>query len=51
MKPETKLYLMKQTDSYWTLFPVVVKEKVLQYKDSQELSGVRVNVTAPCGSR
>ena len=28
---------MKHTDSYWTLFPVVVKEKILEYKDSQEL--------------
>ena len=37
MDVKTKLMLLKHTDSYWTLFPVVVKEKILQYKDSQEL--------------
>ena len=37
MDLETKLHLMKHTDSYWTLFPLVVKEKILEYKTSQEL--------------
>ena len=37
MHLETKLHLMKYTDSYWTLLPVIVKELILQYKTSQEL--------------
>ena len=35
MDVETKLMLLNHTDSYWTLFPVMVKELILQYKDSQ----------------
>ena len=33
MTPETFIH----TDSYWTLLPVIVKEKILEYKNSQEL--------------
>ena len=38
MDVKTKLMLLKHTDSYWTLFPVAVKKKIFQYKDSQELT-------------
>ena len=37
MHLETKLELMKRTDSYWTLLPYELREIILQYKESQEL--------------
>ena len=37
MKPETKLDLMKRTDSYWMLLPEEIKDMILKYKESQEL--------------
>ena len=37
MKLETKLGLMKHTDSYWTLLPPEIKEMILKNKESQEL--------------
>lgn len=37
MNLDTKLHLMKYTDSYWTLLPDEVKDIILKYKDSQEL--------------
>ena len=37
MKPETKLDLMKCTDSYWMLLPEEIKDMILKYKESQEL--------------
>ena len=37
MNPETKLELMKHTNSYWMLLPEEIKEMILKYKESQEL--------------
>ena len=37
MNPETKLELMKHSDSYWTLLPAEIKEVILNYKERQEL--------------
>ena len=37
MDLETKMELLKLTDSYWTLLPVEIKEIILKYKESQEL--------------
>lgn len=37
MNNETKLQLLKFTDSYWTLLPEEVREVILLYKESQEL--------------
>ena len=37
MDLETKLELMKHTDSYWTLLPTEIKEVILNYKERQEL--------------
>ena len=44
MELETKLHLMKYTDSYWTLLPVIVKELILLFKTSQELIEHRESV-------
>ena len=38
--------LMKHTDSYWTLLPVIVKELILQYRDSQALIVHRESVVS-----
>ena len=46
MEVETKLHLMKHTDSYWTLLPVIVKELILQYRDSQALIEHRESVVS-----
>ena len=37
MDLETKVELLKLTDSYWTLLPPEIKEIILKYKESQEL--------------
>lgn len=37
MHVQTKLDLMKYTDSYWDLLPPELKELILKYKESQEL--------------
>ena len=37
MDLETKVELLKLTDSYWTLLPLEIKEIILKYKESQEL--------------
>ena len=37
MDLETKMELLKLTDSYWTLLPAEIKEIILKYKESQEL--------------
>ena len=46
MELETKLRLMKHTDSYWTLLPVLVEELILAYKNSQELIEWRESVAS-----
>ena len=37
MDLETKMELLKLTDSYWTLLPSEIREIILKYKESQEL--------------
>ena len=37
MHLQTKLELMKHTDSYWLILPYEIRELILQYKESQEL--------------
>ena len=37
MKDETKMELLKWTDSYWDMLPLELKEIILEYKESQEL--------------
>ena len=46
MDVKTKLMLLNHTDSYWTLLPVLVKELILQYKDSQALIEHRESVAS-----
>ena len=36
MDLETKMQLLKLTDSYWTLLPPEIKEIILKYKERQE---------------
>ena len=38
--------LLNHTDSYWTLLPVMVKELILQYRDSQALIEHRESVVS-----
>ena len=37
MDLETKMKLLKWTDSYWDMLPPEVKDLILEYKESQEL--------------
>ena len=37
MHLQTKLELMKHTDSYWMILPPAIRELILKYKESQEL--------------
>ena len=37
MDLETKMELLKLTDSYWDMLPTEIKETILKYKESQEL--------------
>ena len=37
MDHETKMKLLKWTDSYWDMLPPELKEIILKYKESQEL--------------
>ena len=37
MDLETKVELLKLTDSYWTLLPPEIKEIILKHKESQEV--------------
>ena len=46
MEVETKLRLMKYTDSYWTLLPVIVEDLILAYRNSQELIEWRESVAS-----
>ena len=46
MNPETKLELMKHTDSYWMLLTEEIKELILKYKESQELTEWRESKTS-----
>ena len=46
MNPETKLELMKHTDSYWMLLTEEIKELILKYKESQELIEWRESKTS-----
>ena len=46
MDVKTKLMLLNHTDSYWTLSPVIVKELILQYRDSQALIEHRESVVS-----
>ena len=46
MDVKTKLMLLNHTDSYWTLLPVMVKELILLYRDSQALIEHRESVVS-----
>ena len=46
MDVKTKLMLLNHTDSYWTLLPVMVKELILRYRDSQALIEHRESVAS-----
>ena len=37
MHPQTKLQLLKHTDSYWMILPPEIRELIVKYKESQEL--------------
>ena len=37
MDLETKLQLLKLTDSYWSIFLEEIKELILKYRESQDL--------------
>ena len=46
MDVKTKFMLLNHTDSYWTLLPLMVKELILQYRDSQTLIEHRESVVS-----
>ena len=45
MDHETKMELLKWTDSYWDMLPSEMKEIILKYKESQELIERRESVS------
>ena len=45
MDLETKMQLLKLTDSYWDMLPVEIKEIILKYKESEELIERRESVS------
>ena len=45
MDHETKMELLKWTDSYWDMLPPEIKEIILKYKESQEFIDRRESVS------
>ena len=45
MEHETKMELLKWTDSYWDMLPPELKEIILKYKESQEFIERRESVS------